>query len=69
MMAFSLMNSLEMLYLTRDKKADREEFKRLLHGFIKNVHPYWNDEFAAVYHPEFQKIVREVFDKWSKEES
>ena len=69
MMAFSLMNSLEMLYLARDKEADREEFKRLLHGFTKSVRPYWSEEFAAVYHPEFQKIVEEVFEEMKKEES
>lgn len=69
MMAFSLMNSLEMLYLTRDENKDNEKFKRLLHNFIENVEAYWNDEFAAVYHPKFQKIVEEVFHEMKKKES
>lgn len=69
MMAFSLMNSLEMRYLTRDEKVKREDFKRLLHGFTKNVRGHWKDSFPTVYRPEFQKIVTEVFDEMEKEES
>lgn len=61
MMAFSLMNSLEMLYLTQKEKVDRENFKRLLNSFTVNVRELWNDDFATVYHPDFQKIVEEVF--------
>lgn len=61
MMAFSLMNSLEMLYLTRDKNVDREEFKDLLRGFTTKVRDHWKDSFPTVYHPDFQKIVAEVF--------
>ena len=62
-MAFSLMNSLEMLYLTRDENADREAFKKLLHGFTQNVRGHWKDQFPTVYHPEFQEIVEEAFAK------
>ena len=61
MMAFSLMNSLEMLYLTQKEHVSREDFKRLLRGFTGNVRDIWNDEFATVYHPAFQEIVEEVF--------
>lgn len=63
MMAFSLMNSLEMLYLTRDESADDEAFKCLLHGFTVNVREIWEKDknFATVYHPEFQEIVEKVF--------
>jgi len=67
-MAFSLMNSLELLYLTRDENADDEAFKSLLHGFTKNVRVHWNANFATVYHPKFQKIVKEVFDEMKKVE-
>ena len=63
MMAFSLMNSLELLYLARDEKVEREDFKRLLRGFTANVRELWNDDFATVYHPDFQKIVEEVFEE------
>ena len=78
MMAFSLMNSLELLYLARDKKADDEArdkkaddeaFKGLLHGFTKNVRVHWKDSFPTVYHPEFQEIMKDVFDEMAKEES
>ena len=68
MMAFSLMNSLELLYLARDKKTDREAFKPLLRGFTKNVRVHWKDPFPTVYHPDFQEIVNEVFDEMEKAE-
>lgn len=74
MMAFSLMNSLEMLYLTREKKKTREaqeaaheEFKSLLMGFISNVRVHWKGGFPAVYHPDFQDIVQEAFAAMEKE--
>ena len=63
MMAFSLMNSLEMLYLTRDKNADDEAFKGLLKDFIPNVRVHWKGEFPTVYHPDFRKIVQDVFNE------
>ena len=63
MMAFSLMNSLEMLYLTQRERVPRDDFKRLLKGFTMNVREHWKKEFPTVYHPDFQKIVEEVFDE------
>ncbi len=68
MMAFSLMNSLELLYLAQKDNVSREDFKRLLRGFTGNVRVHWKDSFPTVYHPEFQKIVKEVFDEMAKEE-
>ena len=66
MMAFSLMNSLELLYLAQDEEVKRDDckrkdFKRLLRGFTGTVHGIWSDEFATVYHPDFKEIVEEVF--------
>lgn len=70
MMAFSLMNSLEMLYLTQDEaqrkeKASRDKFKCLIKGFTGKVREIWEEtpNFTTVYHPSFQEIVNEVFDK------
>ena len=67
MMAFSLMNSLEMLYLTQDDKRrkdaeSRDKFKCLLRDFTVSVHPYWKNNFPTVYHPDFRQIVNEIFD-------
>lgn len=68
MMAFSLMNSLEMLYLTQDEKrredeASRAAFRKLLAGFTGKARKIWEDSptFATVYHPEFREIVEETF--------
>ena len=63
MMAFSLMNSLELLYLTQRERVSRDDFKNLLRGFTRNVRGIWDGNFATVYHPDFQKIVEEVFDE------
>lgn len=63
MMAFSLMNSLEILYLTQKDNVSRKDFKRLLSIFTTNVRGIWNKDFATVYHPDFQQIVKEVFDE------
>ena len=67
MMAFSLMNSLEMLYLTQreHKHVSHDDLKSLLRGFTTNVREIWEGDknFATVYHPAFQKIVKEVFDE------
>lgn len=45
----------------RSRKLEGVAFKNLLHGFIQNVRVHWKGEFPTVYHPEFQKIVEEIF--------
>ena len=69
MMAFSLMNSLEMLYLTKDEKVSDEDFTDMLKGFVGNVRAIWeaDEHFATVYHPDFQKIVKGAFAKMDQE--
>lgn len=66
MIAFSLMNAREMLYLTQRERVPRKNFQRLLKGVTTNVRDIWEDKknnFPTVYHPDFQQIVEEVFDE------